>query len=40
MWVHLNAVERQAAQWLGYDEKRWEVSLFCLIEAISASVYV
>jgi hypothetical protein len=26
-WRQLNAVERQAAEWLGYDEKRWEVSL-------------
>ena len=24
-WLQLNAVERQSAQWLGYNEQRWEV---------------
>ena len=26
-WWQLNAVERMSAEWLGYNEKRWEVSL-------------
>jgi hypothetical protein len=26
-WQQLNAVERMSAEWLGYNEKRWEVSL-------------
>jgi hypothetical protein len=25
IWSQLNAVERQSAEWLGYNEQRWEV---------------
>ena len=27
LWSQLNAVERQSAEWLGYDEQRWKVHL-------------
>ncbi len=25
LWSQLNSVERQSAEWLGYDEQRWQV---------------